>query len=88
MHLSPQLAEQLAHSMLGKGGGLPHETLSPREFQILGLIAAGKSVGDIASQLSLSVKTISTYRTRLLKKMAMSSNAELIRYALQYGLCH
>jgi two-component system invasion response regulator UvrY len=87
-HLSPQLAQQLAQSILGKGGGLPHETLSTREFQILRLIAAGKSVGDIASHLSLSVKTISTYRTRLLKKMAMSSNAELIRYSLQYGLSH
>jgi two-component system, NarL family, invasion response regulator UvrY len=87
-HLSPQLADQLAQSIHGKGDRLPHVSLSPREFQILRFIAEGKSVGDIAAHLSLSVKTISTYRTRLLKKMAMSSNAELIRYALQHGLSH
>jgi DNA-binding NarL/FixJ family response regulator len=62
--------------------------LSAREFQILGLIAAGKSVSDIAGQLCLSVKTISTYRTRLLKKMGMTSNSELMRYAFRHGLSH
>ena len=85
-YVSPVLAERLARSRDMTEDRLPHEALSAREFQILGLIAAGKSVGEIASQLCLSVKTISTYRTRLLKKMGMTSNAELMRYAFRYGL--
>jgi DNA-binding NarL/FixJ family response regulator len=66
--------------------GAPHEKLSDREFEVMRGIASGQSVSEIASQLKLSVKTVSTYRTRLLEKMGMSSNAELTRYALQNGL--
>jgi two-component system, NarL family, invasion response regulator UvrY len=64
----------------------PHETLSDREFDVLRGIAGGQSVSEIAEQLHLSVKTVSTYRTRLLEKMGMASNAELTRYALEHGL--
>lgn len=64
----------------------PHAALSDREFQVLRLIASGMTVGGIAEHLSLSVKTISTYRTRLLQKMGMSNNAEITRYALENGL--
>lgn len=85
-HVSPALAERLAHSLDPAGSRPPHDQLSAREFQILASLARGQSVGHIAAQLALSVKTVSTYRTRLLKKMGMKSNAELMRYALQHGL--
>jgi two-component system, NarL family, invasion response regulator UvrY len=85
-HVSPVLAERLAHSLDPAGSRPLHDQLSAREFQILAALAKGQSVGAIAAQLSLSVKTVSTYRTRLLKKMGMQSNAELMRYALQHGL--
>jgi two-component system, NarL family, invasion response regulator UvrY len=85
-HVSPLLAERLAHSLDPAGDRPLHDQLSAREFQILASLAKGQSVGDIAAQLSLSVKTVSTYRTRLLQKMGMKSNAELMRYALQHGL--
>jgi two-component system invasion response regulator UvrY len=65
---------------------LPHETLSDREFQVLRMIATGKAVKEIAAELSLSVKTISTYRARLLQKMNLTTNAELIHYAIQNRL--
>jgi len=83
-YVSPSLAEKLAY---GQGvDKLPHETLSDREFQVLRLIAAGKSVKEIAVELALSVKTISTYRVRLLQKMNLATTAELIRYAIQRHL--
>ena len=64
----------------------PQEKLSDREFQVLRLIASGKMVTDIARELSLSVKTISTYRSRILEKMGMKNNAELMHYAIQHRL--
>lgn len=64
----------------------PHVALSDREYQVLRLIASGMTVGGIAEHLSLSVKTVSTYRSRLLQKMGMSNNAEITRYALENGL--
>ncbi|WP_420454086.1 response regulator [Rubrivirga sp.] len=64
----------------------PHAALSDREYQVLRLIASGMTVGGIAEHLSLSVKTISTYRSRLLQKMGMSNNSEITRYALENGL--
>jgi DNA-binding NarL/FixJ family response regulator len=60
--------------------------LSDREHEVLGLIGAGKSVGEIATELSLSPKTVSTYRTRILQKLGLRTSAELIRYALQHQL--
>ena len=84
-YVSASLAERLAEDVT-RAGGLPHEQLSDREFEVLRLIASGKSVGDIATALSLSVKTVSTYRTRILQKMNLKHNAELTRYAIEHGL--
>lgn len=85
-YVSPELAEKLALIVASKHAGAPHESLSDREFQVLKLIASGKTVSEIASLLSLSVKTISTHRTRILGKMNMSTNAELTHYAVKNGL--
>lgn len=84
--ITPCTAERLA-AQLGAGpAGRPHDALSDREFQVLRLIASGKTVSEIAASLALSVKTISTYRTRLLEKMHLKTNAELTRYALENNL--
>jgi two-component system invasion response regulator UvrY len=85
-YVSAFLAERLAFEIGADSSKLPHETLSDREFQVLRLIAAGKSVTEIAAELSLSVKTVSTYRTRLLQKMNLGTNAELMHYAIQNRL--
>ena len=83
-YVSEALAERLA---AGLGGApTPHERLSDREFDVMRGIASGNTVGEIAAHMHLSVKTVSTYRTRLLEKMGMNSNAELTRYALEHGL--
>jgi DNA-binding NarL/FixJ family response regulator len=85
-YVSATLAEKLAVD-LREGADTPlHELLSDREFQVLRMIASGKTVKDIAEELSLSVKTVSTYRARILEKSGMKTNAELIRYALQTQL--
>ena len=80
-YITPSLAEKLAF-MVQKVEQLPHEALSDREYQVMRLIASGKTITDIARELSLSVKTISTYRTRVLEKMKMKNNAELTHYAI------
>jgi two-component system, NarL family, invasion response regulator UvrY len=80
--LTATLAELLAVTLEG-GVGEPHEALSDREYQVLRMIASGKTVSDIAGELNLSVKTVSTYRTRILEKMNLKNNAELTRYAIQ-----
>jgi two-component system invasion response regulator UvrY len=85
-YITPSLAEKIAFALGGETDKLPHETLSDREFQVLGLIASGKTVTEIAEELALSVKTISTYRTRILEKMQMKTNAELTHYAIQNRL--
>ncbi len=85
-YVSATLAEKLAVD-LREGTETPlHELLSDREFQVMRMIASGKTVKEIAENLSLSVKTVSTYRARILEKTGMKSNAELIRYALQSQL--
>ena len=84
-YVTPSLAEKLAF-MVQKVEQLPHETLSDREYQVMRLIASGKTITDIARELSLSVKTISTYRTRVLEKMKMKNNAELTHYAIKNRL--
>jgi DNA-binding NarL/FixJ family response regulator len=84
-YVSNSLAENLAAS-LSASQKAPQEKLSDREFQVLRLIASGKMVTDIARELSLSVKTISTYRSRILEKMGMKNNAELMHYAIQHRL--
>lgn len=85
-YISRGLAETLAFGLDTASEQPPHETLSDREFQVMKLMAAGKTLADIAETLSLSPKTVSTYRTRLLEKMKLSTNAEIIRYALENGL--
>jgi|SRR5579872_1853644 len=84
-YVSSSLAENLAGS-LSASQRAPQEKLSDREFQVLRLIASGKMVTDIAREMCLSVKTISTYRSRLLAKMGMKNNAELMYYAIQHQL--
>jgi two-component system invasion response regulator UvrY len=86
LYISPGLAEKLVIDLREGTGRPPHETLSDREFEVLRLIASGKTVGEIADLLSLSVGTISTYRARVLDKMEMKTNAELTRYAIQNQL--
>ena len=85
-YVSACLAEKLAFEIGGDSSKLPHETLSDREFQVLRLIAAGKSVKETAVELSLSAKTVSTYRARILTKMKLGTTAELIHYAIQNHL--
>jgi two-component system invasion response regulator UvrY len=85
-YVSQSLAEQLASELRGEVEKEPHETLSGREFQVMILLAAGKSVTDVAEELSLSVKTVSTYRARILEKLNLKSTAEIIRYALEHEL--
>ena len=85
-YVSPALAEKLVVDLERGTDGPPHETLSDREFEVLRLIASGKTVGEIAEILSLSDKTISTYRARLLEKMGMKNNAELTHYAIHNKL--
>lgn len=84
-YISVAVAEKLA-DLGNQGEKPPHEYLSDRELQVLIMISSGKTVSEIADELSLSVNTISTYRTRVLEKLALSNNAELTRYALDYGL--
>ncbi len=87
-YLSETVAKELADHVAHQGSGLeaPHELLSPREYDVFIQLAMARSVSEIAQQLCLSIKTISTYRTRILEKMGMTSNAQLIRYAIQRNL--
>ncbi len=81
-YITEAVAEKLAADLQREAGRPPHESLSNREFQIMRLIATGKSLKEIAAELSISVKTVSTYHTRLFQKMGMDSDIELTRYAL------
>ena len=85
-YISPGLAETLAFGLDAVSDQPRHETLSDREFQVMQLMASGKTPMEIAEVLSLSAKTVSTYRTRLLEKLNLKTNAELIRYAIEHGL--
>ena len=85
-YISSSLAEELLHYARHEEDQPPHKYLSDREYQVMVLMASGKEVKDIAEELSLSAKTISTYRRRLLDKMNMKTNAELTNYAIRNGL--
>jgi DNA-binding NarL/FixJ family response regulator len=85
-YVSQTLAEKLAFSVKSDVKRAPHESLSDREYQVLWMICSGKTVTQIAGELGLSVKTISTYRVRVLQKLDMKNNAELTRYAIKEGL--
>ena len=86
LYVSEALAEKLAGERASGQSVLPHESLSNREFEVLMRLAAGRTVSDIAEELGISAKTVSTYRARILEKLSLGSNAELAQYALRHGL--
>ncbi len=89
LFITPAIAEQLAAAIAGPGGQAtqpPHEALSRREYQVFGLLATGRTVGEIAQQLSLSSNTVSTYRARILEKTGVRNDVELALYAMQHQL--
>lgn len=85
-YITASIAEKLASNVNSNSDNLPHETLSDREFEVLKMIAAGKAVTDIGALLFLSVTTISTYRSRILAKMKLKTNADLTQYAIEHKL--
>ena len=85
-YVSPALAEKLAGGVTSDSDRQPHELLSDREYQVMGMIAKGKTATEIAEELALSVKTISTYRARILEKLNLKNNAELTHYVLSRNL--
>jgi len=85
-YLTAAVAERAAAALDGNAQRLPHERVSRREYEVLCMIGLGKSVKQIATELGVSPKTVSTHRARLLRKMRLKTSAELIRYVLQYGL--
>jgi DNA-binding NarL/FixJ family response regulator len=84
--ISAEVAEQLALGAMPGSAAIPHESLSNREFEVFRLLAAGVSVTGIASQLHLSVKTVSTHKANLMQKMNLTNSSELVRYAIRHGL--
>jgi len=89
LFITPAIADQLAATIAGPGGPAtqpPHEALSRREYQVFGLLATGRTVGEIALQLSLSSNTVSTYRARILEKTGVRNDVELALYAMQHQL--
>lgn len=85
-YISPALAERLIEGTINEARRLPHESLSPREMSVMLLLSKGVPLTRIGEQLHLSVKTISTYRARILEKLGMQSNAEITRYVLEHKL--
>ncbi len=85
-YVSVSLAEKLVEELESKGDKLPHENLSDREFQVMRMLAAGKTRNEIADELSISLSTVNTYRNRILEKMKTQTNADLTRYAIEHGL--
>ena len=85
-YVSPSLAEKLAVELGGAAHVRPHESLSDREYRVMWMIASGKSISTIAEELFLSPNTISTYRIRILKKLKVETNADLVRYAIKHRL--
>lgn len=84
--ITPSIAEKLANALNNDSNKMLHERLSDREFEVFRLLAEGKQVSEIADKLSLSVTTVSTYRSRLMEKLNMKSNSDLTRYALENGI--
>lgn len=85
-YISNSLAEKLASGIAGESDKLPHETLSDREFEVFKMLAKGKRITDIAGELFLSVKTVSTYRSRIYEKTDLKSRSEITLYAMKNGL--
>jgi DNA-binding NarL/FixJ family response regulator len=84
--ISAEVAEELARSAMPHAEGLPHSALSDREYQVFQLLVAGKSVSDIAAELILSVKTVSTHKAHVFEKMRLANQAELIHYPIRHRL--
>jgi DNA-binding NarL/FixJ family response regulator len=84
--ISAEVAEELALSAMPHADGPPHASLSDREYQVFQLLVSGKSVSDIASELNLSVKTVSTHKARLMEKMGLANQTELVHYAIRHRL--
>jgi two-component system invasion response regulator UvrY len=85
-YITQALAEELAAGLVGETEKPPSESLSDREYQVVRLLARGKTVTEIASELALSIKTISTYRARILEKLNLRNTAEIIRYAFEHDI--
>jgi len=85
-YVTPALGERLALDLEDSRGAPTHEMLSDREYQIMWMIVSGKALTQIGQELGLSPNTISTYRARILRKMGMKNNAELLHYAIQHHL--
>ena len=85
-YVSPALAEKLASGLAPDRARAPHEGLSDREYRVLWLLASGKPISQIAQEMFLSPSTISTYRTRILRKLGLANNAQLVQYAVQHQL--
>ena len=85
-YVSEALSQKLAYDVVGGGGRAPHEDLSDREFQVLRMIGAGKTVTHISDELKVSVSTVNTHRMHILEKMGMHTNAELMHYAMENKL--
>ncbi len=85
-YLSPKAKDLVLESLRGDPRAKPHETLSERESQVMTMIAKGKTVGEIADKLNLSVKTVSTYRARLLEKLSLENNAQVMEYAFRHKI--
>jgi DNA-binding NarL/FixJ family response regulator len=85
-YISAEVAEQLALGAMPQTEGLPHTALSDREYQVFRLLVSGKTVSDIGEELNLSVKTVSTHKARLLQKMGVANQTELVHYAIRHRL--
>jgi two-component system invasion response regulator UvrY len=85
-YITQSLAEELAAGLVGEMAEVPAESLSDREYQVMRLLATGKTISEIAEELALSAKTVSTYRARILDKLNLRNTAEIIRYAFEQGL--
>ncbi len=86
IYVTPALASTMASYLNKYRQKLPHETLSDREYEVMSLIAAGDTLKDISEKLSISIKTVSTHRTHILKKLQVENNVEIARYALEHGI--
>jgi DNA-binding NarL/FixJ family response regulator len=85
-YVSPQLAEKLASRLTPEQERPPHERLSDREYRVMWLLASGKTLHQIADEMHLSPSTVSTYRGRILKKLALNTNVDLVHYAMKHRL--
>ncbi|HVZ43710.1 MAG TPA: response regulator transcription factor [Ramlibacter sp.] len=85
-YISTEVAEQLALGAMPGSEAVPHEALSDREFQVFRMLVKGTSVTDIASELHLSVKTVSTHKSNLMQKLGVDNQSDLVRYAMKHGL--